>query len=234
MTPSHAERARTIVAARGEGALSTLLEGHPFGSLVIYAAVGPSPVFLISKLAEHTKNLEADPRASLLVAEEGAGETLARGRVTLVGTCRRVDDRARVEQPFLDRHPSAQRYAGFADFSFWELAVESARYVGGFGRMSWIDAGAWRDAEVDPLLDSAPSILAHMNEDHADACLAYARTFGGIADATSARMVAIDRYGFDVEAGDRTARVPFAAPLASADEVRKTLIAMVREARERA
>src|SRR5688500_7451617 len=95
-TPAHAERARTLVAARGEGALSTIAldpAGHPYGSHVVYAAVGATPAFLISKLAEHTKNLEADPRASLLVVEpEREGEeALARGRVTLVGECRRVD-----------------------------------------------------------------------------------------------------------------------------------------------
>src|SRR5690606_12626919 len=92
-TPTHAERSRTLAASRTEGALSTLAldpAGHPYGSYVVYAMVGASPVFLISKLAEHTKNLEADPRASLLVVEpEREGEeALARGRVTLVGECR--------------------------------------------------------------------------------------------------------------------------------------------------
>jgi putative heme iron utilization protein len=240
--PSHAERARTLVASKSSGALSTIAldpPGYPYGSQVVYAPVGASPVFLFSKLAEHTKNLEADPRASLLVVEsELAGEeVLARGRVTLVGTCRRVDDRARVEEVFLARHPGARRYAAFADFSFWELAVESARWVGGFGRMSWIDADAWREAEGDPLLDAAPGILAHMNEDHGDACVAFARAFSNLGAATSARMVAVDRYGFDLSVetpqGVQVARVAFPRPVSRAEEVRKALVAMVRDARSR-
>ena len=101
-SPSHAERARTLAASRSEGVLSTLAldpAGHPYGSYVLYAMVDETPVFLLSQLAEHTKNLEADPRASLLVVEEQAeGEALARGRITLVGRCRRVDEPARAEE----------------------------------------------------------------------------------------------------------------------------------------
>lgn len=239
-TPTHAERSRTLAASRTEGALSTLAldpAGHPYGSYVVYAMVGASPVFLISKLAEHTKNLEADPRASLLVVElEREGEeALARGRVTLVGECRPVEDRARVEAAFLSRHPSARGYAGFSDFGYWELAIRSARYVGGFGRMSWIGEDEWRAAEVDPLVDAAAGILAHMNEDHADACASYARAFAGLEGA--ARMTGVDRYGFELlvetKEGPRTARIAFPAEVATPAEVRKALVAMVREARAR-
>ncbi len=237
--PSHAERARTLAASRKEGTLSTLAReplGHPFGSYVEYALIDGAPTLLISALAEHTQNLERDPRASLLIVEgERAGETaLARGRVTLLGTCARAPDRAKVEDAFLARHPSAKMYAGFRDFAYWQLEVESARYVGGFGRMSWIDRDAWTKAEVDPLLDAAEGILTHMNDDHADACTAYARVFGS-ADASAARMIAVDRYGFDLAVttgeGPRSLRIAFPAPVTSANEVRKALSAMVREAR---
>lgn len=237
--PSHAERARTLVAAASEGTLCTLARdpaGHPFGSHVLYALVGDRPVFLISKLAEHTQNLEADPRASLLVLERGHAESaLALGRVTLLGTCARVADRASVEEAFLAAHPSARTYAGFGDFGYFALEVQSARYVGGFGRMSWIEGDAFRAAEADPLRDAATGILEHMNDDHADACLAYAKGLGGVGDAVSARMIAVDRYGFDLEVamerGSRAVRVPFPAPVSSPDAVRKAMVALVREAR---
>lgn len=236
-SPSHAERARTLAASRSEGVLSTLAldpAGHPYGSYVLYAMVDETPVFLLSQLAEHTKNLEADPRASLLVVEEQAeGEALARGRITLVGRCRRVDEPARAEAAFLARNPSARGYAGFADFGYWMLEVESARYVGGFGRMSWIARDEWRAAAVDPLLEAAPGVLTHMNEDHADACAEYARAFAGVEGP--ARMVHVDRYGFELliqsAQGARTARVAFPSPVSSATEVRKALVSLLREAR---
>src|SRR6186997_2813737 len=93
-TPTHAERARTLVARIPTGTLCTLAlepEGYPYGSFVTVAFDEGDPVFLISGLAEHTKNLERDARASLLVAESGADDPLANGRVTMLGLCRRVD-----------------------------------------------------------------------------------------------------------------------------------------------
>jgi putative heme iron utilization protein len=234
--PSHAERARTLVASASEGTLCTLARepaGHPFGSHVLYALADGQPVFLISGLAEHTQNLGADARASLLVLERGEGETLALGRVTLLGRCAPVADRAAVEEAFLAQHPSARAYAGFGDFAYHALEVQSARYVGGFGRMSWIDAEAWRGAEPDPLRDAAAGILQHMNDDHADACLAYAQGLGGAPEATAARMVAVDRYGLElaVKGEPRSVRIAFPAPVSSPDEVRKAMVALVREAR---
>src|SRR3954467_11452955 len=82
-TPTHAERARTLAGAIATGTLCTIaLEppGYPYGSFVTVAFDGGDPVFLISALAEHTHNLERDPRASLLVAEGGADDPLANGR----------------------------------------------------------------------------------------------------------------------------------------------------------
>src|SRR6187401_1069723 len=76
-TPTHAERARTLVARISTGTLCTLAvepEGYPYGSFVTVAFDGADPIFLISELAEHTKNLERDPRASLMVAESGADD----------------------------------------------------------------------------------------------------------------------------------------------------------------
>src|SRR5215213_10635269 len=92
-TPTHAERARTLVARISTGTLCTLAldpEGYPYGSFVTVAFDDGHPVFLISALAEHTRNLERDRRASLLVAESGAADPLANGRVTLLGPCRRL------------------------------------------------------------------------------------------------------------------------------------------------
>lgn len=93
-TPTHAERARTLATQISTGTLCTLaLEpaGYPYGSFVTVAFDGGAPIFLISRLAEHTKNLERDPRASLLVAEGGSADPLANGRVTMIGQCTRVE-----------------------------------------------------------------------------------------------------------------------------------------------
>src|ERR671919_1510961 len=121
-TPTHAERARTLVAQISTGTLCTLAlepQGYPYGSFVTVAFDDGNPVFLISALAEHTRNLERDPRASLLVAESGAADPLANGRVTMLGRCTRVDTDGRsARAAFLSTHPNAAYYADFRDFGF--------------------------------------------------------------------------------------------------------------------
>jgi putative heme iron utilization protein len=242
--PSHAERCRTLVLRARSASLSTIArdpEGFPYGSLVTVAVDGGGrPVLLISTLAEHTKNLLARSEASILITEplDAHDQPLAVGRVTILGRCEAVpdDERASVRETFLAQQPSSSYYVDFKDFAFFRLEPSSLRYVGGFGRMSWVSAEDYRLAEPDPLASAAAGILTHMNGDHADAVLAYAKKLAGIGDATSATMTAVDRYGFELAAvtasGPRAARLAFDAPVATSDEVRRAMIALVARARE--
>ena len=240
-TPTHAERARTLVAQISTGTLCTLAlepEGYPYGSFVTVAFDDGNPVFLISGLAEHTKNLERDHRASLLVAESGSEDPLANGRVTMLGPCARVEgDGGSARAAFLAAHPNAAYYADGRDFAFWKLGVNAIRYIGGYGRMSWIGQADWQAAEPDPLAPSAADTIAHMNADHADAVVLYCKAFSKATDITSAKMTGVDRYGFDMSAktpvGPRPVRVAFAKPVSTPDEVRAALVAMVKDARSR-
>jgi len=150
---SFASRARALVQTARVGALATHSRqrpGYPFGSVTPYAADEHGrPVFLVSALALHTKNLESDPRASLLVTPvEPAEDPLAAPRVTVLGEARRLGpgevaaDRAR----YLARHPSAAAWVDFADFAFWRLEVTGAYFVGGFGAMDWIAQDTYIEA----------------------------------------------------------------------------------------
>jgi hypothetical protein len=240
-TPTHAERARTLVAQIPTGTLCTLAiepAGYPYGSFVTVAFERGHPVFLISALAEHTRNLARDSRASLLVAESGAADPLANGRVTLLGPCTRVDgDGGSARDAFLAVHPHSGYYAGFRDFGFWTLQVEFVRYIGGYGRMSWIGKDDWQAAEPDPLGPSAAGIVAHMNAGHADALVLYCKAFSKATGIASASMTGVDRYGFEMSAGTtegpRPVRLAFPAPVATPEEARAALIAMLEDARRR-
>lgn len=236
--PSHAERARTLAASRGVGTLATIAqdpEGFPYGSFVTYAMLGPDPVFLVSRMAAHTKHLRADERASLLVAEDTEADPLANGRVTLVGPCAPVDEPADAREAFLADHPGAAYYVDFTDFGFYRLDVQAVRYIGGYGRMSWVDVDAWRAASPDPLAPHARSILDHMNADHADALVAYARAFTRASAAQQSVMTGVDRYGFEMSVqtdnGPRPARVAFDRPIETPTDARKALVALVKRAR---
>lgn len=136
------------------GALATLARDpldHPFATLVAIAAdAGGQPLFVLSSLAEHTKNLQRDGRASLLLwhadsVANVAVDPLASERMTLVGVCAPVPT---AEVPaaramFLAAHPAGAAYASLGDFAVWRLAVAQARWIGGFGRMTWIDGDAY-------------------------------------------------------------------------------------------
>lgn len=239
--PSHAERARTLAESQTTGSLASVAldpAGYPYASFVTCALQSGEPLFLISRLAEHTRNLTADPRASLLLHESGKADPLANARVTLVGKCHKLprgDSAAR--EAFLAAHPGASYYVDFADFDFFRLQLEAVRYIGGYGRMSWVDADAFRSASPDPIAPAASRILEHMNSDHASALVAYARAFTRATDAVSATMTAIDRHGFEMTvntpSGVGPARLAFDVPLEHADEARVKLVALLRAAEAR-
>jgi len=244
-SPSHAERCRTLVACARSGTLSTIARepaGFPYGSLVAFAADRQgSPLLLLSTMAEHRQNLDARSEASVLVAEpHGPSEDpLALGRLTLLGRCTRVASDAVPEAraAFLALHPRAAGYVDYSDFAFYGLAVEAIRYIGGFGRMSWVGIEAYRAAEPDPIVDAAASIREHMNSDHAEALVACARALASVPGAVSATMTAVDRYGFEMRvetAGPPcAARLAFDAPAATSDDVRREVITLVKRARSR-
>lgn len=240
--PTHAERARTLAAGITSGTLCTLLNdesepaGHPYGSLVTTALSDGSPIFLISALAEHTRNLAADNRCSLLLTEAGEDNPLALGRITLLGQAERLEnDASNARDDYLRSHPQAGYYLEFGDFSFWRLNVESLRYIGGFGRMSWVSVDDWYGAEPDPIAAAASGVLAHMNDDHADALREYCLAFSRARDFSDVAMVGIDRYGFEMSLetaeGARPVRVAFDSALNSPDEVRPALVELVSRAR---
>jgi putative heme iron utilization protein len=243
-TPTHAERARTLVAGIATGTLCTIAiepAGYPYGSFVTVAFDRGNPVFLISALAEHTHNLQRDARASLLVAEGGSDDPLANGRVTMLGECRRIaadgPELPHAREAFLAAHPNASYYADFRDFAFWKLHVNAVRYIGGYGRMSWVPTADWHAAEPDPLGPSSAGIVAHMNADHADALVLYCTAFSKAREISSAAMTSIDRYGFEMSVktseGPRPVRLAFPRPVGTPEEARAALIAMLTEARRR-
>jgi heme iron utilization protein len=241
--PSYAERARTLLEHARTGMLSTLSRrhrGYPFGSVMPYAldAAG-RPLMLISRLAMHTQNLEGDPRASLLVAETTDGEDpLAVGRVTLMGTAGRPPsaDLAAMRAAYLARHPNASNWVDFDDFSFWRLEILDVYWVGGFGAMGWLQVRDYAVARPDPLAEAAADIVEHMNRDHGDALLTFARVLGR-EDAQEARMVAVDRLGFKLrlqsESRLHSCRIAFPREVTSAASCREVLIEMLGECRRR-
>jgi len=235
-----AEEARTLVAGARQGVLASLsADGAPWGSVVTYGALADgSPVLLVSLMAEHTRNLEADARASLVIAEPPNDENpLDRGRVTLAGCVVQSEgpERAAARAAHLAAMPSAELYVDFDDFRLFVLEVERVRWVGGYGRMDTVDAAGYAVAAPDPVAPQAHGAVRHLNADHADALLEVARALAGFTDATRVDCKGADRYGLDLEVdtprGTAHARVGFATPVDAPDGLRGACVELVRRAR---
>ncbi len=158
------------------------------------------------------------------------------GRVTLMGDAGRVPPAAvaGARVAYLARHPNASNWVDFEDFAFWRLEVLDVYWVGGFGAMDWLPVRDYALARPDPLADAAADILEHMNRDHRDALLTFARVLAR-EEAEEARMVGVDRLGFKlrIRSGARlhSCRIPFPREVTSAPRCREVLIEMLRECR---
>ncbi len=214
-----ASDARGLVRRALKASLATLDPGtgYPYASLIIVATdASGAPILLISNLARHTRNLVNDNRASILIDGTGTtGDPLQGARVTLFGLAEKTDDPS-LRRRFLARHPEAEFYVNFQDFSFWRLEVEGAHYIGGFGRIVDLKpedlligiAGA------EKLLAAEADIIEHMNDDHEDAVRALCHGAQRRSPGPW-RIVGIDPEGCDLCLRREALRVDFAPPIAT-------------------
>jgi putative heme iron utilization protein len=239
--PTFAERARTLLYLGRVGSLSTLSrkqQGYPFGSVMPYGLdEHANPVFLISTMAMHTQNVQADSRSSLLVTQpDSVGDPLGASRITLLGNTLPVPEPevADTRKLYLARYANSKYWVDFDDFSFYRMDVVEVYYVGGFGVMGWVAASEYYSAQPDPLADAAAEIIKHMNTDHGDALVLLARAFVGI-EPQEISMTSVDRLGFHVRVkaqdGTRSARIAFLREVENPAEARKVLVEMVGQAR---
>ena len=240
--PSFAERARTLMHSSRIGSLSSLSRkqpGFPFGSLMPYGLDDEGrPIFLISTMAMHTQNLQADPRASLFVSEpDTSADPLGSSRVTLIGNVTRVPqaDLAGARTVYLAGYPDSKYWVDFEDFSFYRMNILDVYYVGGFGVMGWVAASDYAQAQADPLVEHKSDIIQHMNADHKDALILLAKQYAGI-EAQDAGLTAVDRLGFHLrlktQDGMKGVRIAFLREVRDPAQAREVFVEMVRQARQ--
>jgi len=228
--------AKRLLREAGRGALATLSPGGaPYASLVTVAtAMDGVPILLLSRLARHTANVGADPRVSLLLEGERERDPLEGARVSLSGILSRTDDPA-ARRRFLARHPSAEAYAGFADFGFWRIEMSGAHLVAGFGRIADLrtDELLTDIGDAGQLAASEEDAVAHMNEDHRAALALYAANLLG-EEAGNWRVVSLDPEGCDLILGERARRLEFPERVTEAGALRRMLARLAQEAKARA
>jgi len=226
--------AKKLLREARSGALATLMQdsGDPYCSLVnVATTVGGAPVLLLSKLAMHTKNILSDARVSLMLDERKEGDPLEGARVMLMGRCVKDNDAA-TPIAYLRRHPDAEMYANFSDFSFYRMEVGGAHLVAGFGRIVDLKPqDVLTDiADAKALVDAEADAIAHMNADHADTCRLYATKLFGAPDG-GWRCVGIDPEGLELQNGRIALRLRFPRRVIAPSPLRVILREIADEAR---
>ena len=148
--PEHAAEARALLALP-RGSLGSLAERderlYPFVSLVLPAQSADGEIILLlSDLSDHARNLQRDPRASLLM--DGTlelEEPLTGPRLTLLGEVQVSPDQSGDKARYLAVHPEAELYDGFGDFRFYRFRILEGLFVAGFGRIFRLKAEELKD-----------------------------------------------------------------------------------------
>lgn len=184
-----------------DGALAThslAVPGYPFATALPFATDQQHrPVFLISRLAEHTQNLAADPRASLLVRIPLADGEMA--RATVVGPVAPIEAEPLLVGRYLRYQPEAERFLQFGDFRFFRMEPAQARIIGGFAQAGWLDGER---------IGVSPRLTLPEERELLDA----------LAAPAGATLLGVDSLGLDLRLGAQRLRLGFeAGPLAAAD-----------------
>ncbi|MBM3554471.1 MAG: heme iron utilization protein [Alphaproteobacteria bacterium] len=209
-----ADAARRLIRVAARGALATIdrAGGAPYASLVLVATtMAAAPLLLLSGLAEHSRNLAKDGRASLMLDEgEGLENPLTAPRVMIQGSVVR-DDAPAHRARYLARHPAARLYAELGDFAVYRLVAEQVHLVAGFGKARWLRGEAVLGQEPPELAAAEGDILASL-EGRSDAIAALARRLGGVA-GVGWRISGLDPEGCDLAKGGERRRFDFEAAL---------------------
>ncbi|MEE1921254.1 HugZ family protein [Pseudomonas sp. 148P] len=227
MSATVARQARELLLKEYRGVLSThskSMPGFPFGSVVPYCLdADGNPLILISRIAQHTHNLQKDPKCSLLVGERGAEDVQAVGRLTVLAQARKLEDAAAIEaaaERYYRYFPDSRNYHSAHDFDFWVLQPVRHRYIGGFGAIHWID----QLTLANPFAGKAElSMVEHMNSDHAKAIAHYV-ALSGLPDTQPAQLAGIDSEGMHLRIGQALHWLAFPEPCNTPTQVREALV----------
>ncbi len=215
---NNAHEARRMLRAHRYGALGTLskkFDGYPFGSITPYLVDHDgSLLILISTLAEHTKNIGHDPRASLITHDQRNPHIQTQGRVTVVGNARLEPNREQAGVRYLRYFPEAQTYFAMHDFSFYRICPVAIRYIGGFGKIHWVNMENYAVAQAEAFAKREEALLAETNTRQQAALRELLRQRHSI-DVTHVQAIGLDCDGLDVRCDEQVWRLDFPEAVSS-------------------
>ena len=230
-----AQKARTLFNTRCDGVLSTHsidLPGYPFGSITPYCLNrNGQAVILISTIAQHTKNIKANNKVSLIAFDDAAKDSQASGRVTYIGDARAIDD-DEIAERYYRFYPGSRDFHKTHDFNFYLIEFVRARYIGGFGQIFWVENNDF--IKANPFsFDEEAGMIDHMNADHLDAIQHYCDLFDITYSAKEQpTLVGLDSEGFHLRVEGSIHRLEFNHPVTNTSEARSALVELARRPKQ--
>lgn len=228
--------AKTLVRSTDFGVFSTMseeLEGYPFGSIVPFVLSGNGNlVFLISSIAQHTKNIFKNSKCCLTVFDQKSKDKQAAARVSVVGDSEVIPaNELEIERNnYFSFFPHHQRYLDTHDFNFVWLKPVRVRYIGGFGKIFWIEKDEWVSKRPS-WQDSSLEIISHMNDDHKDSLINMANFLFGIEDK-EVYLISVEEDGFHLKVEEEILYVKFSKSCLTKEDVRNEFIRLSKESKK--
>ena len=116
------------------------------------------------------------------------------------------------------------------DFNLWQIDVKRVRYIGGFGKIFWLEQAEWCSEPAPRNKTEADAMITHMNDDHQDAMTLILENHTGIQDEHVV-MSGIVKDGCYLNSQQRNFFIPFSKACTEKLDARKALVVLTHEAR---
>lgn len=230
--------AKRFVRQTDSGVVSTISvnqAGYPFGSVTPYMTDSKGNVyFYISDIAQHARNMQQDSKMSLTIYNQvDSGDQNTQARVTIVGDATPLEGYEAQEslERYVARFPEAAGYTKAHDFQMWKVDVKRVRYIGGFGKIFWLERDEWLANDAPWDFAAEQGMIKHMNEDHVDAMNLILKHHFNV-DTESSVMTGVLSDGCYLMADEKTYFVPFSNECVESQDVRKELVKLTHDARD--
>ncbi len=218
------------------GILSTFSQfkkDYPFGSFVTYVTGKSRVLYLyLSDIAQHTKNLKENPKACITIfGINNKGDVQDSKRLTLLGDLKSVskEEQGVCENRFFEIMPESKSYSSFHGFNFYKLEINSARWIGGFGKIGWLNTDFWGN-HCPEWAKNETSIVNHMNEDHANTIYSALHAQHNIKDE-NAKMLFLTIDGYYVKSNDKIFFIQLENQCLDSKEYRASLVDLAKKYR---
>lgn len=232
--------AQKIYLENFAGEISTIerkdspLEGYPIGSVAAFMIDHTGcPVVYSASVSERVKNVQENPKSSLLIREVQRNHRVETGwRLAVMGDLVEVTDEAdlkRIQTRYFEHYPKAAFYQGVHEFKFYRLNVKLARVILGFGRIAWVQPEQLKRPSIFDM-ETEQKILDHMNQDHQESLEKYlVKNQVKLKQGAVPKMVAVNQYGFTVFYHNHLYFIHFKNKAENMQDVRTELVIMAQE-----